>query len=77
MFLKDRMELNMIDSIGWIACNYLSLSPHEMPYGINIAKIVCDWSGSGKEKSDGIRWHLSRQESHQFTFVSVAKTYFI
>ena len=44
----------MLDSIGWIAYNYLFLSLREMHYGINKTKRVCNLSGSGNEKSDGI-----------------------
>ena len=56
----NQMENYMSDSIGWIAYNYLFLSLREMHYGINITKIVCDRSGSGNEKLDGIWANMNR-----------------
>ena len=41
----------MSDSIEY---DYLFLSLREMHYGINIAKIACDRSGSGNEKLDAM-----------------------
>ena len=52
--LKNRMDFDMSDSIGWIAYNSLFLSLGKMHYGIDITKIVCDRSASGNENSDGI-----------------------
>ena len=58
--LKNRMEFDMSDSIGWIAFYHLFLSLREMHYGINITNIVCHLSGSGNEKSDGIWANINR-----------------
>ena len=52
--LKNRMEFDMSDLIRRIEYNKLFTSLREKHYGMNITKIVCDQSGSGNEKSDGI-----------------------
>ena len=48
------------DGIGWIAYDYRFLSLRKMHYGMNITKIVYGRSGSGNEKSDGIRANMNR-----------------
>ena len=37
---------------------------------MNRTKIICDQTDSKNEKSVGIRWNLSRHESHPITFVN-------
>ena len=52
MVFWNREEPDMSGLIEWIAYYYLFLSIRKMHYWINITKIICDQSGSGKKKSD-------------------------